>query len=130
MPVNGEALFAKYELIRDVKGTQEPDEDLRVCQALWHDLDHGEQPKLVINHVVGLDGLLHNSGDPNHPFVQKGVHHYENLFKQLLQRVDNDTTILAFGDHGFDQDNDHGSDTEDVMRTAMFVYQRNGFPLH
>ena len=113
-----------------MKGTQEPDEDLRVCQALWDDLDTNNQPKLVINHVVGLDGLLHNSGDPNDPFVQKGVYHYETLFKQLLERIDNSTTILAFGDHGFDQDNDHGSEAEEVMRTVMFAYQRGGFPLH
>jgi hypothetical protein len=96
---------------------------------LWKLIDSGEVPKLVVYHIVGLDGYLHNSEFPDHEYIRLGVKHYDRLMRVLTQKIDEKTTILAFGDHGFDSSNDHGLDTLDIMSTVMFAYQKGGFPL-
>ena len=80
-------------------------------------------------HCVGLDGWLHNAGNPNHEFAKAGVKHYDHVFRELVKRVDDKTTIIAFGDHGFDVDNDHGQEGIDIMSVAMFVYSKSGLPM-
>lgn len=42
--------------------------------------------------------------------------------------MDDDTILIAFGDHGMTNDGTHGGDTENEIRTAIFAYHKSGFP--
>lgn len=121
--------FDDYDVITKVRGYDEHKEDLRVSVPLWELMERRETPKMIMYHCVGLDGWLHNAGNPNHEFAKAGVAHYDHVFRELVARVDDQTTIIAFGDHGFDVDNDHGEEGIDILSTMVFVYQKSGLPM-
>ena len=43
--------------------------------------------------------------------------------------MDEDTTLVVFGDHGMTQEGSHGGSSEIEMRTVLFSYQKKPFPL-
>ena len=43
--------------------------------------------------------------------------------------MDDQTTILVFGDHGVAYDGSHGGSTEDELRSALFSYRKTPFPM-
>ena len=42
--------------------------------------------------------------------------------------MDNDTTLVVYGDHGMTEEGSHGGNSELEMRTALFAYQKEPFP--
>lgn len=38
--------------------------------------------------------------------------------------MDDDTTLVIFGDHGMTSGGSHGGSSEDEIRTALFAYQK------
>ena len=36
--------------------------------------------------------------------------------------MDDDTTLVIFGDHGMTEDGSHGGSSEEEMRTVLFAY--------
>jgi GPI ethanolamine phosphate transferase 3 subunit O len=43
--------------------------------------------------------------------------------------MDNDTVLLAFGDHGMTDNGGHGGETENELRTILFAYTKGGLPI-
>jgi len=43
--------------------------------------------------------------------------------------MDDQTTLLCFGDHGTTSDGSHGGEKAEELRTAMFAYQKEPFPM-
>ena len=43
--------------------------------------------------------------------------------------MDNDTVLLAFGDHGMTDNGGHGGETENELRTILFAYAKGGLPI-
>lgn len=42
--------------------------------------------------------------------------------------MDDDTTLVVFGDHGMTVEGSHGGNSDLEMRTAVFSYQKKPFP--
>lgn len=42
--------------------------------------------------------------------------------------MDDETTLIVFGDHGMTEDGNHGGGTELELRTVFFAYQKEPFP--
>jgi phosphatidylinositol glycan class O len=43
--------------------------------------------------------------------------------------MDDQTTLVVFGDHGMTESGNHGGGSEDEMRSVLFAYQKTAFPL-
>lgn len=43
--------------------------------------------------------------------------------------MDDETTLVVFGDHGMTLDGSHGGSSEEEMRTVLFAYQKKPFPM-
>jgi phosphatidylinositol glycan class O len=39
--------------------------------------------------------------------------------------MDNDTTLLVFGDHGMTDDGNHGGASREELRSILFAYRKN-----
>lgn len=50
--------------------------------------------------------------------------------KELLESIDDKTTVLIFGDHGLTEDGNHGGETNLEMASAFFAYQKTPFPMY
>ncbi len=51
------------------------------------------------------------------------------MLEQIIARMDNQTTLIVFGDHGMTQDGNHGGGSGLELRTVLFAYQKEPFPL-
>ena len=47
----------------------------------------------------------------------------------MLERIDNETLVLVFGDHGSDPSGHHGGNTDLELNSILFAYQREAFLL-
>lgn len=43
--------------------------------------------------------------------------------------MDDQTTLVVFGDHGMTESGNHGGGSENEMRTVLFAYQKTAFPM-
>lgn len=43
--------------------------------------------------------------------------------------MDNETTLIVFGDHGMTDSGNHGGGSLMEMRTVLFAYQKTPFPM-
>jgi phosphatidylinositol glycan class O len=51
------------------------------------------------------------------------------MIEEIITRMDSDTTLLVFGDHGMTQDGNHGGGSELELRTVLFAFQKTPFPM-
>jgi phosphatidylinositol glycan class O len=49
--------------------------------------------------------------------------------RSIIDKMDNQTTLLVFGDHGMTDDGNHGGGTENELKSILFAYNKAGFPL-
>mmetsp|Transcript_34592 Transcript_34592/g.33803 ORF Transcript_34592/g.33803 Transcript_34592/m.33803 type:complete len:87 (+) Transcript_34592:765-1025(+) len=43
--------------------------------------------------------------------------------------MSDDTVLIVFGDHGMTNDGNHGGATETELKSVMFAYSKNPFPM-
>ena len=46
-----------------------------------------------------------------------------------MELMDDQTTLVVFGDHGMTDSGNHGGGSENEMRTVIFAYQKTPFPM-
>jgi phosphatidylinositol glycan class O len=46
-----------------------------------------------------------------------------------MELMDDQTTLVVFGDHGMTESGNHGGGSENEMRTVLFAYQKTPFPM-
>lgn len=46
----------------------------------------------------------------------------EKMIQDIINRMDDSTTLIVFGDHGMTEDGNHGGGSELELRTVMFAY--------
>jgi len=80
-------------------------------------------------HTVAIDNAAHHD-HTHHPMVTKMIHVTEDMLEQLVEGIDDKTTLLVFGDHGFTQDGNHGGETRLELASAVFAYQKTPFPMY
>lgn len=83
---------------------------------------------LFISHIIGVDHAGHSFG-PKHPELERKVKDSDKILRDVIDALDNDTVLIAFGDHGMTEGGTHGGATPKEMRTVMFAYTKSGFPM-
>jgi phosphatidylinositol glycan class O len=53
----------------------------------------------------------------------------DERIKGIIEHMDDDTTLLVFGDHGISAKGDHGGITTEEVATIVFAYQKTPFPM-
>lgn len=80
---------------------------------------------VVIAHYLGVDHAGHRYG-PDHPAMAAKLRQMNNVLKEIVTALDNDTLLIVMGDHGMDEKGDHGGESDDEMETALWMYSRKG----
>jgi len=47
----------------------------------------------------------------------------------MIDKLDEDTVMLVFGDHGMTDQGGHGGESDEELRTIFFAYTKGGFPM-
>lgn len=56
--------------------------------------------QLLIAHIIGVDHAGHFYSNAKHPEIERKILDMEKILLGLLYKLDKDTILLAFGDHG------------------------------
>ena len=102
--------------------------DNMVAENLFKELAAGSNFNFLIAHLIGMDHAGH-SYDTRHPELQRKMHEVESTIEKVLQQIDDETTVVIFGDHGMTEDGSHGGSSDEEMRTVLFAYQKKPFPM-
>lgn len=54
----------------------------------------------------------------------------EKLIRAIMEKMDDKTTLIIFGDHGMTEDGNHGGNTDVELATVFFAYQKQPFPMY
>ena len=85
--------------------------------------------RLIIIHLIGVDHAAHNYGSNGYNEVQRKLNDTEIIIKNTIEKMDNDTVLLIFGDHGMTDGGTHGGSSDKEIRSALLSYSKRGFPL-
>lgn len=83
---------------------------------------------LLVTHLLGIDHAGHTF-DVKHPELQRKISETNEIIKDFVKAIDDDTILLLYGDHGMTPDGNHGGDSQNEVRTVMFAYYKKGFPM-
>ena len=83
---------------------------------------------MMISHLSGFDhsGHAHNA---LHPEFQRKLLDTEVIIEEIIEKMDDETTLVVFGDHGMTLDGSHGGSSEEELRSVLFAYQKKPFPM-
>ena len=76
---------------------------------------------LLIGHMLGVDHCGHTFGSLT-PHIGRKLSEIDDFIDEVIDTVDNDTIVLAFGDHGMTISGDHGGESEHETDAALYVY--------
>ena len=117
--------FGKYFTYE--KSLHDPDvrdldtNDDMVAPNLYDVLDSGKDFQLMIGHLIGLDHAGHAFGALD-PMIEKKMLDIEGVLENVIEKMDEDTTLVVFGDHGQTVAGSHGGNSALEMRTVFFAY--------
>jgi len=75
----------------------------------------------MLAHMIGLDCAGHTFGS-RHPEIERKLLETEAFIAKVIKLMDDETTLVIFGDHGMTEEGNHGGDTILEMRTGVFAY--------
>lgn len=90
-----------------------------------HQMIEDDQPEMVAFHVVGLDHIHHTYGI-NTDIENKTLPDIEEQIKKTIELMDDNTTFVMFGDHGYNENGKHGFNSISERTSALFVYSKGG----
>ena len=83
---------------------------------------------LLLGHVIGVDHAGHTFS-ASHSEIERKLNDTEEIIKEIISRMSEDTTLLVFGDHGMTDDGNHGGASQNELRSVLFAYSKRGFPM-
>ncbi len=84
---------------------------------------------LLIAHTMGIDNAGHYYRDAGHPDMERKILDAEEIVEGIIDKMDNDTILLLFGDHGMTEGGGHGGESKGELRTIFFAYSKAGLPI-
>ena len=97
--------------------------DNGVFENAMKEIDNGSDFDFLLLHFIGVDSSGH-SYSSYHPELTRKLLDTERDIAKLIEKMDDDTTLVVFGDHGMTVSGSHGADSENEMRTTLFAYQK------
>ena len=113
--------------VYDVSDLDSLDEESKL--NIYKELDDGSDFSLMLIHLIGLDSAGHTFSSL-HNEIERKILDTEKIIEQIVEKMDDQTTLLVFGDHGMTPDGNHGGLTELEIRSALFAYQKTPFPMY
>jgi phosphatidylinositol glycan class O len=83
---------------------------------------------LLLSHILGVDHAGHTY-TANHIEIERKLNDTEQIVLDMINKMDSDTVLLVFGDHGMTDDGNHGGGTENELKSVLFAYRKKGFPM-
>ncbi|CBY20063.1 unnamed protein product [Oikopleura dioica] len=81
---------------------------------------------LLIGHLLGVDHCGHTYG-PYTDHIKYKLTEIDEFIYNVTETLDDDTLLLAFGDHGMTVTGDHGGESSDETDAALFAFSKRGF---
>ena len=111
----------------DVRNLDKLDDN--AAKEIYKELDNGSDFDLLLGHIIGVDSAGHTYSSV-HSEIERKLRDTEQIIKTIVEKMDDKTTLVVFGDHGMTQDGNHGGSSQLEMRTVVFSYQKTGFPMY
>ena len=80
---------------------------------------------VIFGHFLGVDHAGHRYG-PDHAAMGAKLHQMDDVLRQIIAALDNDTLLVVMGDHGMDAKGDHGGESDDEVEAALWMYSKKG----
>ena len=77
----------------------------------------------AIGHGLGVDHVGHRVG-PDHPVLKAKLEQMDNLVRDVVAAMDDDTLLILLGDHGMDRMGNHGGDSVLETMSALWIYSK------
>lgn len=81
---------------------------------------------LLLGHVLSIDHMGHSFGLGDER-VKTQIAANDKLILDIIDSIDQDTTLVILGDHGMDALGTHGGNTDDETETAILAFHKKGF---
>ncbi|TCD66047.1 mannose-ethanolamine phosphotransferase gpi13 [Steccherinum ochraceum] len=104
--------------------------DLGVIKHLFPLLHENAQNRswdLIVGHFLGVDHVGHRMG-PESPVMKTKLLQMDNVLREVVDAMDDDTLLILLGDHGMDSKGDHGGDGVLETSAGLWFYGK-GRPL-
>ena len=83
---------------------------------------------LLMGHIIGVDHAGHTYG-VNNKEIERKLNDTEAIVQKIIDKMDQDTVLIVYGDHGMNDGGNHGVETIGEIRTIIFSYTKSGFPM-
>lgn len=80
---------------------------------------------VIFGHYLGVDHAGHRYG-PDHPAMAAKLRQMDQVIRDLIEKVDDNTLLIVMGDHGMDAKGDHGGESDDEVEAALWMYSKKG----
>ncbi|KAG0348350.1 mannose-ethanolamine phosphotransferase gpi13 [Podila humilis] len=97
--------------------------DNGVIKALGPALKDQSKWDLLIAHFLGVDHCGHTFG-PNDPHMADKLEQMNEQLEKVIESVSDDTLVIVMGDHGMNQQGDHGGDSDDEIQAGLVMYSK------
>lgn len=94
-----------------------------------HLLEEVNQFDILIAHFLGVDHVGHRYG-PNHPAMRAKLNQLDQVLRQVIDKMDENTLFFILGDHGMTEDGNHGGATKEETDATLFIYSKNQLLQH
>jgi phosphatidylinositol glycan class O len=91
-------------------------------------LDKPQDWDVVIAHGLGVDHAGHRFG-ADHPEMTRKLKETDQLLREVVEKLDEETLLVVIGDHGMTDRGDHGGDTREEIDAALWIYSKAQEPL-
>lgn len=78
---------------------------------------------VVIGHYLGVDHAGHRYG-PGHSAMNDKLKQMDDVFRRVIDKLDDRTLLVVMGDHGMDTKGDHGGESDDEVEAALWMYSK------
>lgn len=98
--------------------------DNGVLKHLFPLLNQPTKWDFLIGHFLGVDHVGHRYG-PNHYTMKQKLNQMNDVIKDVIEKIDDDTLLIVIGDHGMDSTGNHGGDAPDELESTLFMYSKS-----
>lgn len=81
---------------------------------------------VLIGHLLGVDHAGHRYG-PDHFAMRQKLIQMNEFISDVISKIDDDTLLIVFGDHGMDSTGNHGGESKDELESTLFMYSKKPF---
>jgi len=106
----------------DIKDENVDDESI----AFIHDTIKNKEFNLIIGHLMAVDHMSHAHGIGDERMSQ-AVKAMDQVIRDVIDIMDDSTTLFVMGDHGTDFHGEHGHGSPGETNTAIIGFHKKGF---